>query len=348
MKMTALLKDSVVAAVLTIVAYVAFGSLDVFDHWYEFSRAHETWELDEIPGALIGTLLGLCWFAFRRWREADERAVAVEKAEAATEAVERQFLAAIDSLPLGILFFDQDDKLVVCNKFFQQKDPAGKHVLLGKTFEDNVRNWVENGVVHDLDGDDEETIRHFVALHKGPDEAFELQVKGGYIEIQEHSTPSGGTLTITQDISERKWAEESLRNSAEFQRTLIEAMPLPAFYKNFEGEYLGCNSAFADFFGVKKTDIIGKTFFDFVSPEHAKIYAAADDELIRQGGSQSYEAPVRAADGSIHRVILSKAIFRTANGGNGGIVGAWVDVTDRTKTEDALRHSESPIAGGAR
>ncbi len=343
MKTTALFKDFLVAVVLTVVAYAIFGTFDVFDRWYEFSRAHESWELDEIPGALAGTLIGLCWFAFRRWREAEERAVAVEKAEAAAEAVERQFLAAIDSLPLGIMFFDQDDNLALCNEFFRQKDPAGKHVLMGRSFEDNVRNWVDNGVVPDLNGDKEEAIRKFVALHKGPDEVFEQRVKGGYIEIQEHSTPGGGTLTITQDISERKWAEESLRNSAEFQRRLIDAMPLPAFYKNFEGKYLGCNSAFAEFFGVDKVDVIGKTVFEFAPSDLAKTHTAADEELIRNGGAQTYETPVRAGDGSIHTVILSKAVFRAAGERSGGIVGVWVDVTDRIQMEDALRHRETQL-----
>ena len=126
-------------------------------------------------------------------------------------------------------------------------------------------------------------------------------MKGGYLEIQEHSTPSGGMLTITQDISERKWAEQSLRNSAEFQRTLIDAMPLPAFYKNFEGEYLGCNTAFAEFFGLSKAEIMGKTVFDFdVRRIGEDLHCGRRRGTDRKGGPRSFEAPARAADGSLH------------------------------------------------
>ena len=111
------------------------------------------------------------------------------------------------------------------------------------------------------------------------------------LEIQEYRTPTGGMLTFTQDISERKWAEQSLRDSAEFQRTLLETMPLPAFHKNFRGEFLGCNAAYADFFGLSKADVVGKTVDDLMSPELAKIYKAADEDLIEKGGGTELRNP---------------------------------------------------------
>ena len=73
-----------------------------------------------------------------------------------------------------------------------------------------------------------------------------------------------------EDITELKKNEEILRESEAFLRTLLHSIPIPVFYKDCDGSYLGFNKAFELFFGAKKKDLIGKSVFDINPPELAE------------------------------------------------------------------------------
>lgn len=66
--------------------------------------------------------------------------------------------------------------------------------------------------------------------------------------------------------------------SQAFQSSLLETIPIPVFYKDTAGRYLGFNKAFEDFFGMTKDQMIGKSVFDIVPPELARIYYTKDIE----------------------------------------------------------------------
>ncbi|TAK30614.1 MAG: PAS domain-containing sensor histidine kinase [Chloroflexota bacterium] len=66
------------------------------------------------------------------------------------------------------------------------------------------------------------------------------------------------------------------------------------------------------------------TSLDYVTPR---------TELLARGGVQSYDTAVRYADGSEHDVIFYKATFQNPDGTLGGLVGTFLDVTERRKAE---------------
>ena len=97
----------------------------------------------------------------------------------------------------------------------------------------------------------------------------------------------GNPLRMTganYDITERKQAEEAIRESEAFLKTLIDAIPTPVFFKDRSGNYLGFNKAFEEFFGDTKERLIGKSVFDINPPELAEIYKARDNELFKAEG----------------------------------------------------------------
>ncbi|MDR3471894.1 MAG: diguanylate cyclase, partial [Devosia sp.] len=142
------------------------------------------------------------------------------------------------------------------------------------------------------------------------------------------------------DVSGRSRAERAMLDQLRFVEQLIETIPSPAFYKDADGRYLGCNRAFEVFCGLKREDLIGKTVFEIWPPDRAPVYQAADEALLKTPGVQIYEAPIRYADGTEHDVIFHRATFEKADGGIGGIVGVFWDVTERKRAEQALRRSE--------
>jgi PAS domain S-box-containing protein len=137
-------------------------------------------------------------------------------------------------------------------------------------------------------------------------------------------------------------AEQVQGNSLYFLQTLIDALPTPVFYKDRDGIYLGCNSAFEKIYNTSRSEIVGKTVHDIAGTELAAVYAQMDKQLFEAppGVKQQYESKV-LNDGLGERdVIYYKARYYERDGQLGGLVGAILDITDRKQTEDRLRASE--------
>ena len=145
-----------------------------------------------------------------------------------------------------------------------------------------------------------------------------------------------GTRGSNRDITERKQAETKLHEQFLFLRQLLDAIPIPVFYKDIDGLYLGCNSAYATFIGLPKDQLLGKSAYDLAPKELADTYHEADSALYRQPGEQVYENSVLHVDGTRHDVIFNKATYVNADGEVSGIVGAIMDVTQSKNVEEAL------------
>jgi two-component system, cell cycle sensor histidine kinase and response regulator CckA len=143
-----------------------------------------------------------------------------------------------------------------------------------------------------------------------------------------------------EDITERKRAEDSLRDNKAFLTTLLNAIPAPVFYKDVEGRYLGCNRAFEEFFGKTRDQLIGRSVFEISPPELAEVYHAKDAELLQNPGTQIYDSQVKDANGALHDVVFHKATFMDTGGSVLGLIGVILDITERKQVEEALRESE--------
>lgn len=145
----------------------------------------------------------------------------------------------------------------------------------------------------------------------------------------------------------RKRAEEEMGKTQQkimehgrFLQRLIDTIPNPIFYKNRDGIYTGCNTAFEGYIGVPKEQVIGKSVYDIAPRELADIYYTHDQKLLENPGTQIYESRVKYADGSVHDVIFNKATYADLKGNVDGLVGVILDITERKKVEDDLRQSE--------
>src|SRR5712691_5402254 len=118
-------------------------------------------------------------------------------------------------------------------------------------------------------------------------------------------------------------------------RELIEALPIPVFFKARDGRNLGANKAWEAYFGISRESFLGKTVQELFShaPEVAAKHQAVDEELWRNPGARSYEALVPVHDGSLRHTLNYKATFFGADGAVAGLIGTIVDITERKRAE---------------
>jgi PAS domain S-box-containing protein len=121
-----------------------------------------------------------------------------------------------------------------------------------------------------------------------------------------------------------------------FLQTLIDTIPNPIYYKDAQGCYLGCNSAFESATGAKRNEVIGKKAHEFFVQELADIYCKGDDELLARGGEQVFGSVAPYADGTLRHVIFHKAAYGALDGSTGGLVGIYMDISEQKKLEEEL------------
>ncbi|WP_020674923.1 sensor histidine kinase [Geopsychrobacter electrodiphilus] len=171
-------------------------------------------------------------------------------------------------------------------------------------------------------------LNHFVVIGDTPVEAF-FEKFFGYML---------GSLLLLVGFSRMLPVFEQLGEKQRLIETIIETIPAPTFCKDEKGRYLHCNNAFEEFIGVSRERIIGQTVYAVAAPDLAEIYHQADQGLIAELGKQTYETQVESSDGGRREVLFHKAVFHKEDGSAGGLVGVMLDISDRKKVEEGLRH----------
>ncbi|MFQ3621874.1 MAG: response regulator [Spirochaetales bacterium] len=118
-------------------------------------------------------------------------------------------------------------------------------------------------------------------------------------------------LRLERELVMRKMSLESL----------IAGIPLPVFYKDSAGRYLGVNEAFCRFLKKSKEEIIGETVYGIAPRELADIYREKDLEVLKEGEVQRYISKAVDGEGGVHTVQFHKAPIRDEEGSITGIIG---------------------------
>jgi len=126
--------------------------------------------------------------------------------------------------------------------------------------------------------------------------------------------------------------------SLEMFQAVIDALPFCVFWKDKESVGLGCNQALADVAGLNSPDdYIGKTDYDMPwTKEEADFFRECDQRVIKSNKAELniIESQMQA-DGHVAWLETSKIPLIGSSGDVIGILGAFHDITERKKAEDA-------------
>jgi two-component system cell cycle sensor histidine kinase/response regulator CckA len=250
---------------------------------------------------------------------------------------EERHRAYIANAPYGIFVADEKGRYVQVNASACRITGYEEHELLSMHIPDLV---FEDGR--------EEAVRHFeIAAREGVSHGeLTLRPKSGerrWWSVEAVKLSDTRFLGFCHDITERRRAQEALRESREFLNTILNSIPVRVFWKDRNLVYLGCNSTFARDAGFERPeDIVGKDDYAMSWREQAEFYRADDRGVIESGQAKLlFEEPQITPSGEVIYLLTSKLPLRAADGTIVGVLGTYYDISDRRKADVALRESES-------
>jgi PAS domain S-box-containing protein len=190
-----------------------------------------------------------------------------------------------------------------------------------------------------------------VALWEGRDE-FEYESRGVRLDgrpadmiVRLHvprrdNRPDLSRVIVTcTDITARRLAEDARDRQHALLQTVLNSIPDLICRIDEAGIYRGCNRAFAEFFGLRPEDVIGRAVHDLFPPASAGILGAADARLLSGGPAEPLELTVTAADGRTALLESLRVLIPGPDGRPSGLLSISRDITARRQLEDQLRQA---------
>jgi PAS domain S-box-containing protein len=165
--------------------------------------------------------------------------------------------------------------------------------------------------------------------------------------LRDHDGTPSSILGIGRDITERKRAEDSLRESEERFRALSENAPDIIYTMNLEGAVTYANPSWKRVLGHDEEDLRGRYFTDFTNEVDRKTYRKLF-KSIREDGKivSNYIGVMLTKDGAERVFNMNSAFIRDSKGCIIGVVGTMKDITEQREMEKKLSQAQKMEAIG--
>ncbi len=146
----------------------------------------------------------------RRWDKD-----ALERAEIDARKAERRLRDAIDALPEGVVFLDNEGRYILWNeKYAEIYHRSADLFAPGRRLVDTLRIGVDRGDYPDAEGREDAWLAERIALLENPGMRHEQRLSDGrWLMIEERRTGEGGTIGLRVDITEMKEQQQALRQA---------------------------------------------------------------------------------------------------------------------------------------
>jgi PAS domain S-box-containing protein len=279
---------------------------------------------------------GITGFAFIA-RGIGERVRASQKLQESEERF-RQFF---EHAPFGICVSGPDGHFIKVNASFCRMLGYSKQDLL-------ATSWSK--LTHP--GDLESSLERIRQLLSNP--GASLEAENRYIHrngnvvwtrlrmslVEDSSGIPQYFVVHSEDITERKRADEALSESEDRFRVMADSCPTMMWVTGADGGNQFINRAYREFAGATLEQLSGAKWQLLVHPEDAPEYVEAFHRAVREHTPFKAEARVRRADGEWRLLGTNAEPRLSPSGAYQGHVGLSADITERAQAERALRSSE--------
>jgi PAS domain S-box-containing protein len=256
----------------------------------------------------------------------------------------------VESLPLSVFWKDEQFRLVFGNRRFCETLGRPLDEIRGKTdfdlfprelaekYRADDRKVMETGEpledVEQIAGLDGRRI--FIEVLKAP--------------VRDASGRVAGVQGMFWDITDRKLAEEAVKQARAFLDSIVENVPIMLFVKDAqELRFVRFNRTCEEVVGVSRHDVLGKNDFDLFPPAEAESFTQYDRQVL--DGGKMVEIPEETIHTVTHgaRVLHTKKIpVLDAEGRPRFLVGISEDITEKKKAEEALKAAKETAEAASR
>jgi len=256
---------------------------------------------------------------------------------------EQTFRSIVENSHDGICIVDDAFRFIYINDEISRLTGYSREEVLGRDF----RKFLDDESRAILE-------KHYILRQKGEKvpRRYELSLKQKdgakrpvEISASVFKDSAGMTRTVAQflDITERKLAEEALRESEQKFKNLAEQSPSMIFI-NKNGQIVYANKKFEEVLGYQREEIYSPDFdfFKLIAPEH-RYKKIENFEMHTKGFDvPPFESAFLTKAGDRTEVILTTKLIEY--GEEKAILGIATDISERKKAEDALLESEERYA----
>ncbi|UST67741.1 transporter substrate-binding domain-containing protein [Pseudomonas moraviensis] len=143
---------------------------------------------------------------------------------------------------------------------------------------------------------------------------------------------------MRHQIKQRRAAERALNDQLEFMRSLVNGTPHPIYVRDRQGLLQSCNDSYLQAFNAKREDILGKGVMQGTVSNafEAQAFHADYQRVIAEGTALILDRPLHIGNRrlTIYHWILP---YRDSSGDVQGIIGGWIDISERRQLFEELR-----------
>ncbi len=262
-----------------------------------------------------------------------------KEAERSLEHNLKLLQALIDSIPNPIFYTTNNNKIIGCNKSFEDFSEKKKDTLINKYIDEVlnaafVKNYSKNLNLFYKKGGTQ-IIEH-VEMHNKDVKRFYRIYKSVF---NLNGFQQSGIVSTIVDVSGLKRMEKALKKHSDFLQVLIDAIPDPVYYKDTNLNFLGCNKAFETFANLNKPEMYRKDIFEHVYKEDADFHRFREQCVLKEKYRLTYESNIRFFHRKEVTVIINIAPFYNEYGEIDGLIGTFHDITERKIMEHKLKNT---------
>jgi PAS domain S-box-containing protein len=220
-------------------------------------------------------------------------------AEAALAQEYRRFRAIVDMLPVHIYLKDAEGHYLTANiakaRFMGVASPEW---LIGKTDADFFSRFLaeQNELVEREIRRAGRTMVDYQEISFNQETQQTTWLSTTKISLKNDEGQFIGVLSLSQDITAQKWAQEALQASEKQYRALISAMPDLIFRNKRDGTYLDYHTPGPDRLFVPPEQFLGRRLTEIFPPDVADMAMKYIELALQTGQIQHYEYPMHVVD----------------------------------------------------
>jgi PAS domain S-box-containing protein len=258
-------------------------------------------------------------------------------AEEQIKASEERYRLLIENMSEGVLYMDNEGKLVFANdQFFEMLD-YNKETFDRENF---------SSIILTVDG--EKIISEKNDLRRqGESDTYEIQLvkrNGEPIWVLISGTPlvdgNGtiiGSLSIVSDINQRKINEEKIARSEQRYRSLIETMHEAVLYMDSRQVIQFANPRFYKMLGYTDNEVLGRQIYNFIPNKDQKKKIKVNLQTPKGDTHSQYEVQFNKKNGEMVWLLVSGNPLFDDKQRLIGTMATMADITTLKDTEEQLK-----------